>query len=304
MVIIDSISELHKLLACNKPKHPLITAIHFDQIELSEVFFNSEVSLNFYVISLKSGTQCEFKYGRRYYDFREGSLVFTAPGQIMSSQELGEDYTHESSDGWMLCIHPDMIRGSSLWSKMSEYSFFEYEANEALHLSEQERATLEQIVANITDEFSQNIDVYTKELVISNLEVFLNYSKRFYGRQFITRELIYTDTVRKFELLLSEQCTVEAIEELGAPSVKSLAGAMGYSPNYLSDLLKKETGKTAQEYIKSRLLELSEHLLLTTHEPIHRIAEKLGFEQPSSFTKFIKTQLGMSPMDFRKQQLM
>ncbi|MFD1134672.1 helix-turn-helix domain-containing protein [Paenibacillus urinalis] len=300
MLTVDSISELHDLLGYDKPKHPLITAMSFDKAEPSKSFMNTEVMLNFYVISLKSGTQCDFKYGRQYYDFREGSLVFTAPGQIMTSE--GE-YTHENSDGWMLCVHPDMIRGSSLWSKMSEYSFFEYEASEALHLSEQERQTIEQIVRNIKDEYSKNIDLYTKELVVSNLELLLNYAKRFYGRQFITRESVYKDVVTKFEKLLNEHCTLEVIARSGTPSVKSLAQEMGYSPNYLSDMLKKETGKTAQEYIKSRLLDLAEHLLLTTNEPISQIAEKLGFEQPSSFTKFIKTQLGVSPMDFRKQHL-
>lgn len=300
MLIVDSISDLHELLGYDKPKHPLITTINLDNVQPSEALFNTDFMLKFYVISLKSGTQCEFKYGRKNYDFYEGSLVFTAPGQIMT---IGENYASEKSDGWMLCIHPDMIRGCSLWSKMSEYSFFEYEANEALHLSDQERETIERIVNNIEDEYSKNIDPYTKELVVSNLELLLNYAKRFYGRQFITRAVVYKDAVTNFEDLLNEQCTVDMIKKSGTPSVKRLAQDMGYSPNYLSDLLKKETGRTAQEYIKSRVLELAENLLITTKEPINQIAEKLGFEQPSSFTKFIKTQLGMSPMDFRKLHL-
>ncbi len=156
---------------------------------------------------------------------------------------------------------------------------------------------------NIENEYCKNIDLYTKELVVSNLELLLNYAKRFYGRQFITRAVVYKDAVTKFEELLNELCTVDIIERSGTPSVKGLAQAMGYSPNYLSDMLKKETGRTAQDFIKSRVLELAENLLLTTKEPIHQIAEKLGFEQPSSFTKFIKTHLGLSPMDFRRQHL-
>ncbi|AIY07611.1 helix-turn-helix domain-containing protein [Paenibacillus polymyxa] len=300
MLTVESISDLHELLGYNKPKHPLITAMNFENANPSETMFNTDVMLNFYVISLKSGTQCDFKYGRKNYDFREGSLVFTAPGQIMISEG---NYTPEYSDGWMLCVHPDMIRGTTLWSKISEYSFFEYEANEALQLSEQERETIERIVKNIENEYSKNIDLYTKELVVSNLELLLNYAKRFYGRQFITRAVVYKDAVTKFEELLNELCTVDIIERSGTPSVKGLAQAMGYSPNYLSDMLKKETGRTAQDFIKSRVLELAENLLLTTKEPIHQIAEKLGFEQPSSFTKFIKTHLGLSPMDFRRQHL-
>jgi AraC-type DNA-binding domain-containing proteins len=301
MINIDSISILHELLGCEKPKHPLITVIDFDSIKPSEELYNNSYSLNFYVISQKNNSDCELKYGRQYYDFREGSLIFTAPGQILT---VGEYYDNPNTNGWMLCVHPDLIKGSSLWHKISEYSFFEYEANEALHLSDAEKETIESIVKNIRIEYSANLDSYSGELIVSNLEVLLNYAKRFYGRQFITRTFVNKDSVGKFKILLKEECTVELIEKFGQPSVKRLAQAIGYSPNYLSDMLKKETGKTAQEYIKLQVLELAENLLLNTKEPIYQIAEKLGFEQPSSFTKFIKTQLGVSPVDFRKQHVL
>ena len=184
---------------------------------------------------------------------------------------------------------------------MSEYSFFEYEASEALQLSDQEKEIVEGIVRNIQVEYSANLDSHSQALILSNLELFLHYAKRFYGRQFITRANVYKESVAKFETLLQEQCSVEGIKKAGMPSVKGLAQAMSYSPNYLSDMLKKETGKTAQEYIKLRVLELAEQLLLTTGEPIYRIADKLGFEQPGSLTKFFKLQRGVSPVDFRKQ---
>jgi len=303
MISIDSISILSELLGCEKPKHPLITVVDFDNIrpdniELSEKDCNTPFTLNFYVISLKNGPDCELKYGRQYYDFREGSLIFTAPGQVLAG---GNKYDGEKANGWMLCIHPDLIRGSSLWRKMSDYNFFEYEANEALHLSDSEKDIIERTVENIRVEYSANLDSYSGDLIISNLEVLLNYAKRFYGRQFITRTTVNKEIVEKFEMLLNEQCTLEVIERFGQPSVKGLAQAMSYSPNYLSDMLKKETGKTVQEYIKLRVMELAENLLLTTKEPIYRIAEMLGFDQPSSFTKFIKAQYGVTPIDFRKR---
>ncbi len=298
MINIDSITILNELLGCEKPKHPLITVIDFDSIEPIEKFYNNSYVLNFYLISLKNNPDCELKYGRQYYDFREGSLIFAAPGQVLT---IGESYGGQKSNGWMLCIHPDLIRGSSLWRKMSEYSFFEYEANEALHLSDSEKGIIERTVENIQVEYSTNLDFYSEDLIISNLEVLLNYAKRFYGRQFITRTAVNKEVVIKFEMLLKEQCTLEVIERFGQPSVKGLAQAMSYSPNYLSDMLRKETGKTGQEYIKLRVLELAENLLLTTKEPIYLIAEKLGFDQPSSFTKFIKAQFGVTPVDFRKR---
>ena len=302
MLDIDSISVLCDLLECEKPKHPLISVIDYGSIKTLENFTDTSYVQNFYVISLKNGTDCEMKYGRKYYDFSEGSLVFTAPGQILGSGE-GKIRPQVNTDGWMLCVHPDLIKGSSLWRKMAEYSFFEYEANEALHLSDEERIRIERTLDNIKEEYSANIDTFSKDLIIANLEVFLSYSKRFYNRQFITRTTINKEIVSQFESLLNESCASDNLQTKGQPSVKGLAGIMNYSPNYLSDMLKKETGKTAQEHIKLHILELAENLLLTTDEPIYMIAEKLGFDQPASFTKFMKTQHGITPIDFRKQHI-
>jgi len=298
MINVDSVSILHQLLGCEKPKHPLITVIDLDSVKPGETFYNNSYVLNFYLISLKNNSDCELIYGRQYYDFREGSLIFTAPGQVLT---IGESYENENSDGWMLCVHPDLIRGSSLWRKMSEYSFFEYEANEALHLSDAEKEIINNLVKNIQIEYSANLDAHSADLIVSNSEVLLNYAKRFYGRQFITRRIANKESIDKFEALLKEKCSLEVIEKLRQPSVKGLAHSMGYSPNYLSDMLKKETGKTVQEHIKLQILVLAENLLLTSNEPIYRIADKLGFEQPSSFTKFIKAQYGLSPVEFRKR---
>ncbi|CAH1213334.1 hypothetical protein PAECIP111893_03671 [Paenibacillus plantiphilus] len=299
MITIESISVLHDILGCAKPRHPLITLIDYNTINPRASDYNVSFKLNFYMISLKQNAECELIYGREYYDFHEGSLMFAAPGQVLAK---GNRNSNEKSDGWMLCFHPDLIRGSALWHKMPEYSFFEYEANEALHLSDQEKEIVDRIVSHIQVEYSGNLDTYSNDLLISNLEVLLNYAKRFYGRQFITRTAVVKDSVAKFEKLLQQRCSTEAIEEEGMPSVKGLAQAMGYSPNYLSDMLKKETGKTAQEFIKLHMLEIAKRLLATTKDPIYLIAERLGFEQPSSFTKFIKMQLGLSPADYRRMK--
>ena len=300
MITIDSISLLHEMLGYDKPRHPYISIIDLDKIKLSDDYMNVPFLLNYYMISLKNNPDCELKYGRKYFDFHEGSLIFTAPGQVLTieeSQGIGK------TNGWMLCFHPDLIRGTALFNKISEYSFFEYEANEALQLSDQEKETIESIAANIQSEYSGNLDVYSSDLIVSNLEVLLNYARRFYGRQFITRTVVCKESVETFREVLQDQCRLEAIEKLGMPTVKRLAGMMGYSPNYLSDMLKKETGKTTQEYIKIQVLDIARELLLRTKEPIYRIAGKLGFEQPSSFTKFFKVQTGLSPVDYRNQHI-
>lgn len=289
---------MHELLGYDKPKHPLITLIDLDNIKPKEDYYNIPFNLNYYMISLKNNPDCELKYGRKYFDFHEGSLIFAAPGQILAK---GESQEHKKTNGWMLCFHPDLIRGTTLWNKMSEYSFFEYDANEALHLSDLEKEIIERTVMNIQVEYSQNLDSYSSDLIVSNLEVLLNYANRFYGRQFITRTVVCKESVARFNSILKEQCSVEAIKEKGMPSVKGLAEKMGYSANYLSDMLKKETGKTAQEYIKLQVFDIAKELLLTTKEPVYCIAERLGFEQPSSFTKFFKVQSGVSPVDFRKR---
>lgn len=296
MISIDSISKLHELLGYDKPKHPLITLIDLDQIKPSEEYYNVPFAMNYYMISLKNNPDCELMYGRKYFDFHEGSLIFAAPGQVLTK---GGRKGTGKANGWMLCFHPDLIKGRTLWNKMSEFSFFEYEANEALHLSDFEKEMIERIVENIKMEYSGNLDSYSNDLIVSNLEVLLNYAKRFYGRQFITRTVVCKESVTRFESILKEQCSIDTIEQFGMPSVKGLAGAMGYSPNYLSDMLKKETGKTTQEHIKLQVFEIAKKLLSTTKEPIYSIADRLGFEQPSSFTKFFRLQAGVSPVDFR-----
>lgn len=300
---IESISQIHAMIGYEKPKHPLITLIETSKIPsiktLMPVFDDVQVIMSFYSINLKNGHECEILYGRKHYDFQEGTLMFLAPNQIITP--ISEMKETESNDlnSWILLFHPDLIRKSSLAKKMREYTFFSYDSHEALHLSEQEKQTVTNIVTTIKHEYSQNIDIYSQDVIISSLELLLNYCKRFYGRQFITRTHVNKDVVIRFEELLKNYFDSDKPESQGLPTVKYCADEMGYSPNYLSDLLKKETGKNTQEHIHFYLIEKAKTLLLGTEEPVYRIAYALGFEYPQHFSKLFKHKTGMSPAKYR-----
>jgi AraC family transcriptional regulator, transcriptional activator of pobA len=282
-----------------KPEHPLISFIESTQgkaLEPSLPLMDYKIVSNLYTISLKSGHECQIVYGRQSYDFQEGSLIFLAPGQTIIPARPGDG---GGAHGWVLCFHPDLIRGSSLASKMQEYSFFSYDSHEALHLSEAERETVTNIGRALRDEYSKNLDVYSRDLIVSNLELLLNHSKRFYGRQFLTRTSVSKDVVTRFEAYLNAYFSSGDLESRGLPSVKDCARAMGYSTNYLSDLLRKETGKNALEHLHFHLIEKAKDLLLGTDEPVSRIAYALGFEYPQHFSKLFKNKTGISPAKFR-----
>lgn len=293
---IESISQLHEMIGCEKPRHPMITLIEPSMIKTEVPVIRRQITTNFYTISLKNGHECKIKYGRQNYDFQEGTLMFLAPEQVI--EPITESESSEF-DGWVLIFHPELIRKSSLGKKMNEYTFFSYDSHEALHLSEQERKTVTGIVEAIRHEYSQNIDLYSQDLIISNLELMLNHCNRFYGRQFITRANVYKDVVIRFEAFLKDYFDSGKTESQGLPDVKFCAEAMGYSTNYLSDLLKKETGKSTQEHIHYYLIEKAKNMLLGTEEPVNRIASSLGFEYPQHFSKLFKNKTGVSPAEYR-----
>ncbi len=294
---IESISQIHEMIGYEKPKHPLITLIESAKIKPQNIpVIDQQVISGLYSISLKNGQECKIIYGRQPYDFQEGSLMFIAPDQMITPVSESK-YTE--TDGWILLFHPDLIRKSSLAKKMKEYTFFSYDSSEALHLSDREKQTVTSIVKTIKEEYSQNIDVYSQELIISNLELLLNYCKRFYGRQFITRTNVNKDVVIRFEEFLQSYFDSDKPGSQGLPSVKYCAEKMGYSPNYLGDLLKKETGKNTQEHIYFHLIEKAKTMLLGTEEPVYRIAHTLGFEYQQHFSKLFKRKTGMSPTEYR-----
>jgi AraC-like DNA-binding protein len=295
IIRIESVSQINEMIGNEKLKHPLITLIEPSKVKVMPVI-DQQITMDLYCISLKNGRECKIKYGRKNYDFQEGTLMCLAPGQTIEPFSASED---SELDGWVLIFHPDLIRKSALGKKMNEFTFFSYDSHEALHLSDIERQTVTGIVKTIKDEYSQNLDVHSQDLIISSLELLFNYCKRFYGRQFITRANIYKDVVTRFEEFLKSYFDSDKPESLGLPSVRYCAQEMGYSPNYLSDLLKKETGKTTQEHIHFYLVEKAKIMLLGTQEPVNRIAHSLGFEYPQHFSKLFKNKTGMSPAEYR-----
>lgn len=292
-VELQSISEAHKAFGYDKPRHPLISLLDFTKIKSEAVESDAFYQMAFYTISCKR-YEGIFKYGKSYYDFNEGTLIFTAPHQVLSA-----NHDPQMEEGWGLFFHPDLINGTSLAKKINEYSFFSYEANEALHISDDEKLILKDCVEKIEREYSQNIDKHTQGLIVSNIELLLNYCDRFYDRQFLTRSKVNKDIVQRFEQLLNNYFAKEELINVGLPDVKLFAAQLNLSPNYLSDLLNRFTGKTTQEHIHLKLVDTAKSLLWSTEKSISEIAYDLGFEHPSHFTKIFKTKTGKSPSEYR-----
>lgn len=291
---IKSISEAHQLLGVDKPTHPLISVCkHTSNMNLKVK--DIKISFDMYIISLKSNIKGSINYGRNSYDFEEGTLLFMAPGQVMSVTE------NPVADlkGWTLFIHPDLIQKSELGEKINHYSFFDYHANEALHISDKEKESLSNIVEKIQSELMQNIDKHSQSIILHNLESILIYSERFYDRQFLTRTNQNKDFVAKFEKYLRTYFNSQELALKGIPSVSECGKALNMSGHYLSDLLKIETGKTAKEYIHIKLIDIAKSKLLNSDVSVKSLAYDLGFESPQYLSKLFKTKTGMSPSEFR-----
>lgn len=293
---LNSITELNQFLNQEKPRHPLVSVIDFS---LVNDYGQGQVKITsgFYSIMLKDHCHGKFKYGREYYDFEEGTILCMAPNQVITI-ENDLDETNAAS-GWGLFFHPDLIRGTSLGSRIREYSFFSYETNEALHLSEQEKQTLNDCIAKIEREISQNLDQHSQTLIVSNIELFLNYCSRYYDRQFITRKSRNLDILARFEQVLSAYFQSDELKRRGLPTVKYCADQLFLSSNYLGDLLKRETGKNAQDHIHDYLIEAAKNSLLNSNRSVSEIAYDLGFEYPQYFSKLFKAKTGSSPAVFR-----
>jgi AraC-like DNA-binding protein len=292
---IETISELNAIMGQEEPKHPLIGVIDFSKMDFS-AHRSIKISTGFYTVMQKNLCPGALRYGRNYYDFQEGSLFFMGPNQVVAMEDPDET---QDVYGWGLVFHPELIRGTSLGTKMKDYSFFSYSVYEALHLSEQEKTKLTEIVRDIETELNQNIDQHSKTLIVSTLELLLNYCNRYYDRQFITRTETNKDIVTDFEGQLHGYFESAVLQELGFPSVKYFAEQLHLSPNYLSDLLKKETGKNGTEHIQLHVIELAKDKLLGSTVSVSEIAYELGFEYPQYFSKMFKKNTGMTPAEYR-----
>lgn len=297
MMKIETISQVHEMLGLDKPKHPLVSVIRVDRALHEQEIPTASFVLGFYIISFKAGACGELRYGRNRYDFQEGTILFMKPGQVLTFEPNDDEFV---DGGWTLIFHPDLIRKSELGQIMDGYSFFSYEVHEALHLSDDEKSSLHELVRKIEHEYSQNIDRHTQKLIIANISLILDYCTRFYDRQFYVRTNLNTDLVTRFEGLISDYLTSDRALEEGIPSVKYCGEQLNMSPSYLSDLLKKETGRTAQQHIQDLVVDQAKNRLLASQDQVSQIAYDLGFEYPQHFSKMFKKHTGMSPAEYRR----
>ena len=293
-VTINSVSELHKISGLQKPLNPLITLIRHDEKFDDGEFSNLPTTLNLYNITIKRSFQGLLKYGKNYYDFDEGTMSFTAPNQIISI----DNDENRNKDGWSLLFHPDLIRQYPLDKVIRQYGFFSYGANEALHLSHDEEKTIETIIQNIQKEINSRLDNFSQDLIVSNLELLLNYCNRFYNRQFITRKMATNDLLTNFENIL--QHYFDNKSDITLPTVEKLASELNVSPSYLSDMLRNITGQNTQQHIHDKLIEKAKEKLTATELTVSEIAYQMGFEYSQSFSKLFKSKTNMTPIAYRQ----
>lgn len=295
-VKVQSIHAMHQSLGLNKPSNPLISVFSFDEVKLEPETILSAITTDFYVVALKkdcAGGKC--RYGQQYYDFDEGMMYFVAPHQVVQF----EDILLNEVEGFVLTVHPDFLQGYPLAAKIKDYGFFSYTANEALYLSEKEEKSIMDIIENVEQEIEANMDSFTQDLLVSNLDLLLKYCDRFYNRQFLTRKKINNDLLSKLEGLLDEYFKNDQLILNGIPTVHSIAEQLNLSPNYLSDMLRVQTGQTTQQHIQNRLIEKAKEMLSTTEMSVSEIAYHLGFEHPQSFHRLFKNRTSFSPLEFR-----
>lgn len=276
----------------NETLHPLAGVVYLDKADPRR---NRRLRYEFYTVFLKKIHCGDLRYGLGNYDYEEGTLIFLAPGQVIGQNS--EDYYQP--EGIALVFHPDLLLGTSLGKNMSDYHFFSYAVNEALHLSEQERKIILECIANIENELHHAIDKHSKQLIVNNIELFLNYCTRFYDRQFITRDNVNRGILERFEELMNDYFSSDKPFTLGLPTVAYCADQLNLSANYFGDLIKKETGVSAQEYIQSKVINVAKEHIFDKNKSISEIAYELGFKYPQHFTRLFKQRVGYTPNEYR-----
>jgi len=280
-----------------KPEHPLISVINMESIKREPGNEPLSMVFDFYSISLKRNCNTKIKYGQQEYDFNEGVMFFISPNQVFGI-EVEKDAIVKRS-GWMLFIHPDFLWNTALAKTIKRYEYFSYSVHEALHLSDKEETMIINIMQNIDQEYRSNIDKFSQDVIIAQLELLLTYSERFYNRQFITRKISSHKILNRLEEILTENFNSKGLAGKGLPTVQHIAEALNVSPNYLSGLLKTWTGQSTQQHIHDKLIEKAKEKLSTTSLSVSEIAYELGFEHPQSFSKLFKTKTNFSPSEFR-----
>ncbi|QSB28550.1 AraC family transcriptional regulator [Flavobacterium sp. CLA17] len=293
---IKSISEFHEFRDLPKPEHPLVSVYNFEDLKYLNENEPRSLMLDFYSIALKRGANAKMKYGQQEYDFKEGVLLFISPGQVFSIEGNAE----LQHTGWSLLIHPDFLWNTPLAKKIKQYEYFGYSVHEALHLSDKEEKMIINIIKNIQQEYQSNIDKFSQDVIIAQIELLLTYAERFYNRQFITRKISNHQILARLENLLEEYFSTNTLTKNGLPTVHYIAETLNVTPNYLSVLLKTLTGQSTQQHIHDKLIEKAKEKLSTTDLSISEIAFELGFEHQQSFSKLFKTKTRVSPLEFRQ----
>ncbi|WP_293927443.1 helix-turn-helix domain-containing protein [Sphingobacterium sp. UBA6320] len=276
----------------NETLHPLVSVVDLDKAEPRKL---KRLRYEFYTVFLKKIHCGDLRYGLDHYDYEEGTLIFLAPGQVIGENK--DEYYQPQ--GIALVFHPDLIAGTSLGKNIGDYHFFSYGVNEALHLTEQERKIIQDCFSKIEYELQHAIDKHSKQLIVSNIELFLNYCTRFYDRQFITRENVNKGVLERFEQVLDHYFSSDKPQNIGLPSVSWCAEELNLSSNYFGDLIKKETRVSAQEYIQSKVINVAKERIFDNSKSISEVAYDLGFKYPQHFTRLFKQKTGVTPVEYR-----
>ena len=291
---IATVAEYNDMLGV-ETLHPLVSVI---DLAKARPMHHMRHTFSFYTIFLKDEKNCDLIYGRQRYDYQKGSVVCLAPGQVIGIEDTGVEFQPQ---GYALCFDPELIRGTSLGRHIHEYSYFSYEVNEALHLSERERVIFIDCLDQIKQELEHAVDRLSRRLIVNGIELLLNYCLRFYERQFITREQANNDVLSRFEAMLDDYLSSDKPVQNGLPSVKYCAGELCLSPNYFGDLIKKLTGKSAQEYIQLKIIDAAKERILMPAKSISQVSYELGFKYLQHFTRMFKKVVGLTPNEYRAQ---